>query len=271
MYPFERFTDQAKRTLTLAQEEAERAHHSYIGTEHLLLGMMRGEGMAAAVLQGLGIEIETVRTMIDKVLGRNERIIIQQIIPTSRVKRAIELGFEEARQTGSSSVSTGHLLLGLLLEAGEPGVGHGVASAVLGDMGVTVDGVRERMAELTASGLVEHGSPQPAGPGAQPTWVTSQRQVRAWQSQTGADLVHRGDDIQAVEMLAALMDRFGVTTRPPERLLELAAALRTAQLGKQKASAAQEYEEAARHRDEEKQIQEDFQKELEAWRRSSEA
>ena len=80
LYPFERFTERAKKVLTLAQEEAERSHHSYIGTEHLLLGLLReGEGLAAKVLNNLGVEINKVRSTIESVLGRNERIIIQPV------------------------------------------------------------------------------------------------------------------------------------------------------------------------------------------------
>ena len=122
LYPFERFTERAKKVLTLAQEEAERSHHSYIGTEHLLLGLLReGEGLAAKVLNNLGVEINKVRSTIESVLGRNERIIIQQIIPTSRVKKVIEISFEEARRMGHNYVGTEHLLLGLLIE------GEGIA------------------------------------------------------------------------------------------------------------------------------------------------
>jgi ATP-dependent Clp protease ATP-binding subunit ClpA len=117
LYPFERFTERGKKVLTLAQEEAERSHHSYIGTEHLLLGLLReGEGLAAKVLNNLGVEINKVRSTIESVLGRNERIIIQQIVPTSRVKKVIEISFEEARRMGNNYVGTEHLLLGLLLE-----------------------------------------------------------------------------------------------------------------------------------------------------------
>src|SRR6202011_5844088 len=126
LYPFERFTERAKKVLTLAQEEAERSHHSYIGTEHLLLGLLReGEGLAAKVLNNLGVEINKVRSTIESVLGRNERIIIQQIIPTSRVKKVIEISFEEARRMGNNYVGTEHLLLGLLIE------GEGIAAHVL--------------------------------------------------------------------------------------------------------------------------------------------
>ncbi len=138
MYPFERFTERAKKTLTLAQEEAERSHHSYIGTEHLLLGILRNQdGGGYRALASLGIRIEGVRKAIESVLGRNERILIQQIIPTSRVKKVIELSFEEARRMGSNYVGTEHLLLGLMIE------GEGIAAHVLMDLGVTLKRVRE--------------------------------------------------------------------------------------------------------------------------------
>lgn len=82
MYPFERFTERAKKVLTLAQEEAERAHHSYIGTEHLLLGLTReGDGLAAQVLKSFGVEIAPVRQAIESVLAKDVKIVVQQIIP----------------------------------------------------------------------------------------------------------------------------------------------------------------------------------------------
>src|ERR1039458_4425167 len=143
LYPFERFTERAKKVLTLAQEEAERSHHSYIGTEHLLLGLLRQEdGMAAKVLNSLGVEIGGVRSTIESVLGRNERLIIQQIIPTSRVKKVIESAFEEARRMGTNYVGTEHLLLGLLVE------GEGVAAHVLQDLGANLEKVRGELDRL---------------------------------------------------------------------------------------------------------------------------
>jgi len=136
VYPFERFTEDAKKTLTLAQEEAERSHHSYIGTEHLLLGVLRNhDGVGYKVLDGLGIHTPEVRLKIESVLGRNERIIIQQIVPTSRVKQVIEIAFEEARRMGSQNVSSGHLLMGLVIE------GDGIAAHVLEDLGATAERV----------------------------------------------------------------------------------------------------------------------------------
>lgn len=136
MYPFERFNEDAKRTLTLAQEEAERSGQSYIGTEHLLLALLRVEtGTAYRVLTNLGIAIDLVREAIKSVIGRNERILIQAIIPTSRVKQVIEISFGEARRMGHNDVDTGHLLMGLVIE------GEGIAGHVLADMGATLEKV----------------------------------------------------------------------------------------------------------------------------------
>jgi hypothetical protein len=154
IYPFERFTERAKKVLMLAQEEAERSHHSYIGTEHLLLGLLRErDGLAAIVLNNLGVEIAMVRKTIESVLGRGERIIIQQIIPTSRVKQVIELSFEEARRLGHDYVGTEHLLLGLLLE------GEGIAAHVLEDLGATLEKVRSEIERLLVSGGAEEHDP----------------------------------------------------------------------------------------------------------------
>ncbi len=149
IYPFERFTESAKRALTMAQEEAQRLHHPYIGSEHLLLGLLREDaGLAAKVLKNLGAEITTVRSTIESVLGRNEPVI-QQIAPTSRVKKVIEISFEEARLMGTNYVGTEHLLLGLLIE------GEGVAAQVLGDLGANLDTVREELARMSAHGETE--------------------------------------------------------------------------------------------------------------------
>jgi ATP-dependent Clp protease ATP-binding subunit ClpA len=146
VYPFERFSERAKKVLTLAQQEAERSRHSYIGTEHLLLGLLREpEGLAGRVLNNLGVEIGKVRQTIESVLGRNEQIVIQQIIPTSRVKKVIEHSFEEARRMGHDYVGTEHLLLGLLLE------GEGIAAHVLNDLGVSLEATRREIARLLVS------------------------------------------------------------------------------------------------------------------------
>jgi ATP-dependent Clp protease ATP-binding subunit ClpA len=162
MYPFERFSERAKKVLTLAQEEAERSGQSYIGTEHLLLGLLReSNGIAQQALQNLGVDISQVRQTIESVLGRNERIIVQQIIPTTRVKKVIEISFEEAQRMGDHAVGTHHLLLGLLLE------GEGIAAHVLQDLGATGQAVRAEIERLLLAGTHEepgagaslHGQP----------------------------------------------------------------------------------------------------------------
>src|ERR1019366_9167583 len=148
MYPFERFTERAKKVLTLAQQEAERYHHSYIGTEHLLLGLLhQEEGVAAKVLNSLGVEIGGGRSTIESVLRRHERLII----PTSRVKLVIEVSFEEARRMGNNYVGTEHLLLGLLIE------GERIAAHVLEDLGANLEKVRGEIDKLLHESGLEGG------------------------------------------------------------------------------------------------------------------
>lgn len=253
MYPFERFTDQAKQVLTRAQGEAERSHHSYIGTEHLLLGMFQVErAMGALILADLGVEMSTVRETIKGVLGRDERIVIQQIIPTSRVKKVIEIAFEEGRQAGSRDVGTQHLLLALLIE------GDGIAANVLKDLGVTVGRVREAAARLSAAGMHE-GAASEAPP--RPT-----DEIAGRPSPDPVQMAFLVEDLVAVEMLAAMLDRFGTTEPPPSSLLELIAELRHVRGEKQDAVSAQDYELAARCYEEEKRLQADATAQLDAWR-----
>lgn len=141
---FDRFSDQARRVLTLAQDEAQRFSHPYIGTEHLLLGLIReGSGLAADVLDSMGIELAKVRTAVEFVIGRGDRPVIGEIGLTPGGKRAIELAIDEARLLGHQQIGTEHLLLGLVR------VGEGsIAAEVLESMGVTLE--RARRAVLAA-------------------------------------------------------------------------------------------------------------------------
>src|SRR5258706_1885514 len=142
MYPFERFTERAKRVLTGAQEEAQRSRHSYIGTEHLLLGLLTVEdGVAAQVLARLGVQVDSVRASIDAALGKNE-MLIGQVIPTSRVKKVIELAFSQAQAMGDPFVDTEHLLLGVLIE------GEGITAHLLRDLGASLDTVSTAITTL---------------------------------------------------------------------------------------------------------------------------
>lgn len=149
LYPFERFSESAKEVLTLAQREAERADHSYIGTEHLLLGVIEQDGLGGKALKALGLNLQAVRDAIDAVVGRGGRTIIKELIPTSQVKRVIEIAFEEAQRERTSYVGSEHLLVGLMIE------GQGIGPQVLADMGVTVDKVRSEVERLRAAGMVE--------------------------------------------------------------------------------------------------------------------
>jgi ATP-dependent Clp protease ATP-binding subunit ClpA len=175
VYPFERFTEPTKRVLTLAQEEAERAHHSYIGTEHILLGLLRErDAVASVALDRINVDIADVRRNIDTILGTHEGTVIQQIIPTSRVKTTIEISFTEARRMGDDFVGTEHLLLGLLIE------GEGIGAHVLNDLGANLENVRAeidvvrkaraiveepgKMRFPTASGVAhDYGASAPSG------------------------------------------------------------------------------------------------------------
>lgn len=134
MYPFERFTGGAKATLTRAQEEAAAANRRYIGTEHLALALARDDGVAGRVLLDLGITYEGIKAQIVAVLVEKPDTL--QIIPTSRVKRVIELAFQEATSAGAEHVGTEHLLAALLVEA------EGVAGRVLDELGATLPRVR---------------------------------------------------------------------------------------------------------------------------------
>jgi ATP-dependent Clp protease ATP-binding subunit ClpC len=201
MYPFERFTERAKHVLTLAQQEAEEAEHSYIGTEHLLLGLLREEeGLAAHVLVNLGVALQPVREAIEKVLGRNERITTQQIIPTSRVKKVLELSFEEARSMGHNYVGTEHMLLGLLIE------GEGIAAHVLKDsFGVTVERARMEIERLLASGETEPAMPATSR-AAEPGGTPFSPELSALLRRARAEAVAAGATTVGLEHLRRAMD-----------------------------------------------------------------
>ena len=134
---FEKFSERARRVLTLAQEEAQRCNHNYIGTEHILLGLVREtEGVVARVLINLGIDLNKVRAAVEFIIGRGENPVEGEIGLTPRAKKVIELAVDEARRMNHSYIGTEHLLVGLLRE------GEGVASGVLESLGVTLESVR---------------------------------------------------------------------------------------------------------------------------------
>jgi len=135
---FNRFTERAQKVLFLAQEEAMRLGHPYVGTEHILLGLIReGQGIAAKTLADLGVEAEKVRHLVEQAVGRGQGSPGKELTLTPRGKRVLELSVEEARRMGHSYVGTEHLLLGLIHE------GEGVAAQVLGGIGADLNRVRQ--------------------------------------------------------------------------------------------------------------------------------
>ena len=135
---FDRFTGPARHVLSLAYEETQRFQHNYIGTEHLLLGLIREEeGTAAQVLSNLGIELEKVRRAVDFIIGRGDHIVLGDIGLTPRAKKVMELAVDEARRMQHRYLGTEHILLGLLRE------GEGIAAGVLTSMGLKLGQVRE--------------------------------------------------------------------------------------------------------------------------------
>lgn len=140
---FERFTDRARRVVVLAQEEARMLNHNYIGTEHILLGLIHeGEGVAAKALESLGISLEAVRSQVEEIIGQGQQAPSGHIPFTPRAKKVLELSLREALQLGHNYIGTEHILLGLIRE------GEGVAAQVLMKLGADLSRVRQQVIQL---------------------------------------------------------------------------------------------------------------------------
>ena len=150
---FEKFSERARRVLSLAQEEAQRFNHNYIGTEHILLGLVREtEGVAARVLSGLGVDLSKVRSAVEFIIGRGEKPAQGEIGLTPRAKKVVELAVDEARRMNHTYIGTEHLLIGLLRE------GEGVAAGVLESLGVTLEKVRTETHRILSNSSTGSGS-----------------------------------------------------------------------------------------------------------------
>jgi ATP-dependent Clp protease ATP-binding subunit ClpC len=137
------FTDRARRVVVLAQDEARLLNHNYLGTEHLLLGLIReGEGVAVKALESLGISLAAVRAQVQEIIGQGQSAPISHIPFTPQAKQVLELSFREALQLHHDYIGTEHLLLGLI------GEGDGVAAQVLMQLGADLFRVRQRVIEL---------------------------------------------------------------------------------------------------------------------------
>ena len=163
---FERFTDRARRVVVLAQEEARMLNHNYIGTEHILLGLIHeGEGVAAKALESLGISLEAVRQQVEEIIGQGQQAPSGHIPFTPRAKKVLELSLREALQLGHNYIGTEHILLGLIRE------GEGVAAQVLVKLGADLNRVRQQVIQLLSG--YQGKEPAAAGGPAEGTPSTS--------------------------------------------------------------------------------------------------
>ena len=163
---FERFTDRARRVVVLAQEEARMLNHNYIGTEHILLGLIHeGEGVAAKALESLGISLEAVRQQVEEIIGQGQQAPSGHIPFTPRAKKVLELSLREALQLGHNYIGTEHILLGLIRE------GEGVAAQVLVKLGADLNRVRQQVIQLLSG--YQGKEPATAGGPAEGTPSTS--------------------------------------------------------------------------------------------------
>jgi ATP-dependent Clp protease ATP-binding subunit ClpA len=228
---FERFTDRAHRVVVLAQEEARRLNHNYLGTEHILLGLVgEGEGVAARALESLGISLQAVRQQVEEIIGQGQQAPSGHIPFTPRAKKVLELASREALQLGHNYVGTEHILLGLVRE------GEGVAAQVLVKLGADLNRVRQQVIQLL------HGYP-----GKEPASDRPRRGKRA-RARLMADADARIDALD--RRLAATERWMGMRPDLDDADQEIAQVRRE----KEAAIDAQDFESAAALRDKEKEL-----------------
>ena len=237
---FERFTDRARRAMALAQEEAQR-HHSGVGTEHLLLGLIQeGEGVAAKALEALGISLETVSQQIQEIIGPAKPPPSGHSRFSPRAKQVLKLSLREALQLGHHYIGTEHLLLGLMRE------GEGVAAQVLVKLGADLSGVRQQVIQLLqgyqGQEEPEAGRTAPRPGGARPG--------RARPGQPGmlAEILRGVESIDS--RLSAMEQSVGAGPEVRDLDEQIAQAARD----KESAAGAEDYERAAQLRDRERQL-----------------
>jgi ATP-dependent Clp protease ATP-binding subunit ClpA len=231
---FERFTDQARRIVALAQEEARMLNHKDIGTEHLLLALIReGSGMAAQALTALGITEEAARQLVEEVAGRGQQGPHRERIPfTPWAKKALELSLREAMAIGNSSIGTEHILLGLVR------VGEGPAMQVIKSLGVDPNLVRQQVIKLVSA---SRGQAEPE----------TRRAAAGGKRKLPSELRSRLDSLEW--RLSILEQRVGTGPGLSQLDREIAQVRRD----KERAADAQHFENAARLRDRERQLLDD--------------
>jgi ATP-dependent Clp protease ATP-binding subunit ClpC len=225
---FERFTDRARRVVVLAQDEARRLDHNYIGTEHILLGLIHeGEGVAAKALESLGISLDAVRQQVEEIIGQGQQAPSGHIPFTPRAKKVLELSLREALQLAHNYIGTEHILLGLIRE------GDGVAAQVLVKLGADLNRVRQQVIQLLHGHRAEE--PVPTQPVAQELRLLPSVKIL----------------LDAIEQrLTAMEQRVG--TGPDTS--ELDEQIETVRAGKAAAVDAQDFEQAVSLRSREKEL-----------------
>jgi ATP-dependent Clp protease ATP-binding subunit ClpC len=228
---FERFTDRARRVVVLAQEEARMLNHNYIGTEHLLLGLIQeGEGVAAKALQSLGISLEAVRQQVQEIIGRGQGQQQGHVPFTPRAKKVLELSLREAQQLGHDYIGTEHILLGLIRE------GEGVAARVLVKLGADLNRVRQQVIQL----LHGYQGKESASSGVAPGGLRRGR--------VPSDVAARVDAIES--RLSAIEQRVGTGPATGDLDEQIAHVRRD----KESAIDSQDFEQAGSLRDRERQL-----------------
>jgi Clp amino terminal domain, pathogenicity island component len=232
---FERFTDQSRRVVVLAQEEARMLNHNYIGTEHLLLGLLHeGRGSAARALEAMDVTLEAARDQVTAIIGKGQGELAGHIPFTPRAKKSLELSLREALQLGDGYIGTGHLLLGLIHQ------GDNVAVQILGNLGADLKDLRARVTEELRSNPEEGPLPSTGG---------ERQQLRVFM---------RGE---VKTLLDTIDDRLGAIERRLDIARPVSAAIRSleeriAQVLRDKKAAidVQDFERAVALRDAEKQL-----------------
>ena len=235
---FERFTDRARRVVVLAQEEARKLEHDYIGTEHLLLALIReGDGVAAKALRALDVDLDTLRREVEALVGRGQQPSPGHIPFTPRAKKVLELALRESVQLGHDYIGTEHLLLGLLRE------GEGPAAQVLQQRGIELNTVRQEVIRLL------HGHQGRAG-------RRGRRVAWARPGGEGATLDEISHQLRVLgARLTAIEEKLGIEESPArQRLRRVDAEIARVRRQKESAVDEQDFERAARLRDEEHRL-----------------
>ena len=239
---FERFTDRARRVVVLAQEEARMLEHNYIGTEHVLLGLIHeGDGVGAKALRALDVDLDTLRREVEALVGRGQQPTRGHIPFTPQAKKVLELALRESVQLGHDYIGTEHILLGIVRE------GEGPAAQVLQQRGIELNAVRQEVIRLL------HGyQGREVRRGRRAVWARSGRPGGEG-SATLDEISHQLRVLGA--RLTAIEEKLGIEESPArQRLRQVDAEIATVRRQKESAIDEQDFERAARLRDEERRL-----------------